>query len=72
MEDISKEYTNGEVTVVWQPHKCIHSTKCWKGLGEVFNPRIKPWINIQGAESENIVNQVHQCPSGALTIKGEA
>ncbi len=71
MEEVTKEYSNGEVTVVWQPHKCIHSTKCWKGLGEVFNPRVKPWINIQGAASERIADQVHQCPSGALSIKDE-
>ena len=66
---IVKEYTNGEVTVVWQPHMCIHSKKCWKGLLPVFDPRRKPWVDMNGASSEQIVAQVNQCPSGALSMK---
>ena len=69
MEDIVKEYSNDDITVVWQPNKCIHSKKCWHGLAEVFNPKIKPWIDITKAESQRIVDQVHQCPSAALSIK---
>jgi uncharacterized Fe-S cluster protein YjdI len=61
------KYTNGEVTVVWKPNVCIHSTVCWKGLIEVFNPREKPWIKMDGATSERIIEQVRQCPSGALS-----
>jgi len=70
-KDIIKKYTNGEVTVVWQPGKCIHSTVCWKqatGLPEVFNPREKPWIKIEGASSARIIGQVEKCPSGALSF----
>ena len=66
---IVKEYTNGEVTVVWQPHLCIHAANCWKGLPSVFNPKSKPWVNVEGASSESIVAQVNQCPSGALSMK---
>lgn len=68
-----KKYSNGEITVVWKPSVCIHSTKCWKdGLPEVFDPKMRPWINPQGAESERIRQQVMKCPSGALTIEGAA
>lgn len=35
-----KEYTNGEVTIVWEADKCIHSGICVKGflmyLGQKF------------------------------------
>ena len=62
----SKEYTNGEVTVTWEPEKCIHSAICVKGLPDVFKPNEKPWIKIDVASTEAIVNQVKQCPSGAL------
>jgi uncharacterized Fe-S cluster protein YjdI len=62
----SKEYTNGEVTVTWEPEKCIHSAICVKGLPDVFKPNEKPWIKIDAASTEAIVNQVKQCPSGAL------
>lgn len=61
------KYTNNEVTVVWKPKTCIHSTLCWKGLIEVFNPKEKPWVKIDGATTEKIIEQVRQCPSGALS-----
>ena len=64
-------YSSDEVTVIWKPHRCIHSTKCWKGLPEVFKPREKPWIAVDGAEAKRIIDQVRQCPSGALSIEGE-
>ncbi len=62
-----KQYSNGEVTVVWKPEVCIHSTLCWKGLINVFNPKKRPWIDTQGAPTGNIVAQVEKCPSGALS-----
>jgi len=33
----------------------------------VFNPRRKPWIELQHADSARIIAQVEQCPSGALS-----
>jgi len=60
-------YTNNEVTVVWKPKICIHSTICWKGLLNVFNPREKPWVKMEGADTETIIEQVKKCPSGALS-----
>lgn len=60
-------YTNGEITVVWKPKACIHSTLCWKGLVQVFNPRAKPWVKMEGASTEQIIEQVRKCPSGALS-----
>lgn len=67
MKEITKHYTNGEVTVVWRSGLCQHSTLCWKGLLAVFDPRKHPWINMDGAETANIIKQVTQCPSGALS-----
>lgn len=60
-------YTNDEVTVVWQPRVCSHSALCFKGLKEVFNPRERPWIKMDGATTEKIIEQVSKCPSGALS-----
>ena len=64
---MKKEYTNGHITVVWQHELCIHSENCFHGLPRVFNPKQRPWVNIDGAEDEAIVAQVGQCPSGALS-----
>lgn len=67
MSEITKKYTNGIVTVVWKPDVCIHSRLCWTQLGEVFDPRKRPWVNMDGAETEQIIEQVSKCPSGALS-----
>jgi len=68
-ENIKNEYSNGEVTILWEPAKCIHSAICVHGLPSVFNPQARPWVNIQGESSESILEQVRKCPSGALSIK---
>ncbi|MEZ4801966.1 MAG: (4Fe-4S)-binding protein [Gelidibacter sp.] len=63
----TKEYSNGEVTVVWKPELCIHSGICVKGLGDVFKPKEKPWVKVKAASTDDIINQVKECPSGALS-----
>jgi uncharacterized Fe-S cluster protein YjdI len=71
MRDITKKYSNGEVTIVWKPALCAHSTICWKastGLPSVFDPRKKPWVDPLGASTQEIVQQVRKCPSGALSF----
>ncbi len=67
MRSVRKEYTNGEVTIVWQNTLCIHSGNCVRGLPAVFNNGASPWINAEGATTEEIIDQVKKCPSGALT-----
>lgn len=65
-----KEYSNGEITIVWKAGLCIHSANCWRGangLIGVFNPKDRPWINPNGATTERIVAQIARCPSGALS-----
>jgi uncharacterized Fe-S cluster protein YjdI len=71
MENEIKEYSNGEITVLWQAKKCIHSGNCVRHLSQVFQPKEKPWIKIANANSEEIKNAVAKCPSGALSIKTE-
>jgi uncharacterized Fe-S cluster protein YjdI len=66
-KDITKEYTNGELTVVWQAGKCIHSGNCVRNNPDVFQPKEKPWIKIEASSSEKIRETVDKCPSGALT-----
>lgn len=64
-----KEYSNGEITIVWQPNKCIHSGVCVRTLPQVYNTKEHPWIKPTNATTEEIIQQVAQCPSGALSIK---
>jgi uncharacterized Fe-S cluster protein YjdI len=67
--NLTKEYSNGEVTVVWQSGKCIHSANCVKHLSNVFKPREQPWIQLNNGSTEEIKNTVNKCPSGALSLK---
>ena len=68
MSQKTHHYSNGEITVNWQPHVCIHSGICFKGLSGVFDPQRKPWIDITKATSQEIMDQIKKCPSGALSF----
>jgi predicted GNAT family acetyltransferase/uncharacterized Fe-S cluster protein YjdI len=65
----NKEYSTGEITILWQPEKCIHAGICVKTLPNVYNPKEKPWIKPKNASPEELINQVAKCPSGALSMK---
>lgn len=69
MENIIKEYSNGDLTIVWEPKKCIHAGVCVRTLPQVYNPKEKPWIKIENAETEELRAQIEKCPSGALSYK---
>lgn len=64
-----KEYTNGEITIVWKPGLCKHAAICVGTLPQVYNPGKKPWIKIENATTEELTEQIKKCPSGALTYR---
>ncbi len=63
------EYTNGEITVVWQPKICHHSGNCVRNLNPVFDTGRVPWVDMNAASTDEIISVVNKCPSGALSIK---
>lgn len=64
---IVKKYTNGEITVVWQTAECIHSGECFTMLPKVFKPNERPWVQLENATTEEIIETVNACPTLALT-----
>ena len=65
--DIVRHYSNGEVTIVWQPNKCCTSGICVKNNPEVFKASKRPWIQPENSTTEKIIETVKLCPSQALT-----
>jgi uncharacterized Fe-S cluster protein YjdI len=62
----TRTYTKGDLVVEWYPELCVHCQKCIQGLPEVFDMNKKPWVDLARADDSAIINQVLECPSGAL------
>lgn len=72
--DASKDkcdtYTGVEITVRDNRSVCAHAGHCTDGLPAVFRMKQKPWIDADGAQPDEIVDVISQCPSGALDFSG--
>lgn len=51
----TRYYHRHELIVAWHPSLCSHSANRWKGLPQGFKPREKQWINVQGADANQII-----------------
>ena len=69
MKNQIQEYKNDAVIVRFDPRVCIHSAVCVGGLASVFDVGKRPWINVEAASAEAIVEQIQKCPSGALSFE---
>lgn len=49
------EYSNGELTIVWQPELCRHAGICVKTLPNVYHPKERPWIKMENATTEELI-----------------
>ncbi len=56
------EYSNGELTIIWQPDLCQHSGICVK-------TKERPWVKIENATTDELIAQINKCPSGALSYR---
>lgn len=64
-----REYSNGELIVVWKPEKCRHARECIKLLPAVYTTEKRPWIQPENASAQELIQQIDQCPSGALSYR---
>jgi len=67
MESDPNTFSNGDITVHYDPKICIHAAKCSKGLHDVFREYVIPWIDLEAAPTDKIIAQIKKCPSGALS-----
>lgn len=63
---MTREYATGQIAVEWRAERCIHSASCVRALPQVFDPRRRPWIDVDAADADAIASAVLRCPSGAL------
>ncbi len=68
-KNIIKKYASDELTIIWQPAKCIHAGVCVKALPDVYDPKAKPWITMEKASTKELKAQIDQCPSAALSYE---
>lgn len=59
-------YRTAQIAVTWDPGVCINSHNCVNGLPQVFQPKARPWVQVEGATADEIARVVARCPSGAL------
>jgi len=61
-----REYTGDGIKVSFDASVCIHVAECLKLMPETFDLRARPWINLENADIQKVVDTVRNCPSGAL------
>lgn len=63
----TKQYkNNSDIIVTWTPSKCIHAGICVKTLPNVYHPKEQPWLRPEQATKDELIEQINNCPSGAL------
>ena len=62
-------YANDDIEVHWEPKLCIHTQSCVNRLGQVFDAKRRPWIDVDAADPEAIAATVLTCPTGALHFR---
>lgn len=60
-------YVGKRITVHDNRSICAHAGFCTDRLGSVFRMNQEPWIDPDGASTEEIIEAVKKCPSGALS-----
>ncbi|NRD24535.1 (4Fe-4S)-binding protein [Winogradskyella litoriviva] len=66
MENNENVFSNDKITVTYNPRRCANAGICALQLSDVFRNSVIPWINLDGAQTDDIISQVNKCPSGAL------
>ena len=63
---LTREYACAEIRVQWYASRCIHAGECIRAQPGAFDPRRRPWVDINAANADAIADAVTRCPTGAL------
>jgi uncharacterized Fe-S cluster protein YjdI len=64
MDAPARTYEHESIAVAWYPERCLHTARCIMGLPDVFDPRRRPWIVLEGHTADEIAAVVERCPRG--------
>jgi CDGSH-type Zn-finger protein len=67
VRDKRKSYVGKEITIHDNRRICSHASECVNNLSSVFNLNSRPWINPDSARTDEIIDTIRKCPSGALS-----
>ena len=71
LDDQRVSYVGSRITIHDNRGVCAHAGVCTDRLKRVFRMGEEPWIDPDGASSEEIIETVSRCPSGALSYSLE-
>jgi len=64
-----REYQGNGVTIKYDVKRCIHAEECIHALPDVFSQHQRPWVQPGETPTEELVNAVLGCPTGALQFE---
>ena len=65
---VEREYSDDRITVYWAPQFCMHTANCLNAQPDVFDAMRRPWVILEGADTDAIAEAVMSCPTGALSF----
>jgi len=69
MESRVFEFGTDEIKVLYDSNRCIRVAECVNGLPEVFNPKRRPWVDLDAASASEFLELIERCPTGALQLE---
>ncbi len=63
----AESYVGENITIHDDRSLCSHAGVCSDNLSAVFKLGVEPWIDVSGAEADEIARVVALCPSGSLS-----
>jgi CDGSH-type Zn-finger protein/uncharacterized Fe-S cluster protein YjdI len=61
-----RTYETDSIRVHWDSSRCIHTGICLRRLPGVFDVRARPWVDLEGGDTDAVADAVSHCPTGAL------
>lgn len=61
-----QQYETDDLSVTFDPNRCVHVARCLQGLPAVFDVSRRKWIDLESGATEEIIETIERCPSGAL------